>query len=112
MDLYNELKKIDDINEIATNKIKLEIVEIPKQKQKIKAPRHRKKVKKTQIITNQDDDDDDDVNEEEITFKPKMAGQTGLPVFFFNNLVRDSRSVIMSTAAKNKMNYKTFQPKA
>ena len=117
LELYNELKKIDESNAIVTNKIKLEILEIPRQMEKKKspkplekkkAPKHKKKVKKAQIIECDYDDDD---YEEEMQFKPKMAGQTGLPIFFFSNLVKNSRSAFMSTAAKNKMNYKSFPPK-
>lgn len=119
LELYNELKKIDEVNAIEPNKIKLEILEIPRQMErkkapksleKKKAPKHKKKLKKPQSCLDIEDDDAEEV-EEEIKFTPKMAGQTGLPIFFFSNLVKDSRSAFLNTIAKNKMNYKTFPPK-
>lgn len=120
LELYNELKKIDETNAIAQNKIKLEILEIPRQMERKKAsktlekkkvPKHKKKIKKAQLTYDYDDDDDDYDYDNEMKFTPKMAGQTGLPIFFFSNLVKNSRSAFLDTVAKNKMNYKTFPPK-
>lgn len=41
-------------------------------------------------------------------FKPRMAGKTGLPVFFFSNLVSQSRSCFLKADTRNRMHYKTF----
>lgn len=126
LELYKELMKIDETNKIVTNKIKLEVVEIPTQIEKKKAPpkpvekkkvpKHKKKgIKKAPIIDPISDCvynyENNDEPEEEVKFKPKMAGKTGLPVFFFSNLVKNSRTAILSNEAKNKMNFKSFPPK-
>lgn len=114
LDLYNELKKLDEIEQ---NKIKLEILEAPRQVErkstpkplvKKKAPKHKKKVKKAPKILDIDDEEDEEID---VKFTPKMAGQTGLPVFFFSNLVKNSRSAFLDTFAKNKVNYKKIKPK-
>lgn len=44
-------------------------------------------------------------------FRPKMAGQTGLPTFFFSNLVKQNRSAFQKADARNRMINKIFPRK-
>lgn len=43
-------------------------------------------------------------------FQPRMAGKTGLPVFFFSNIVQQNRSAFQNAVNRNRMILKLFTP--
>lgn len=90
MEAYYAIKKLDIENAVQSNQIRIEIppeVNVDaNNKQKKKARKHRKKKKKNVV-------EEENVVLDEAEFKPTMAGSTGLPTFFFSNLVKENRSV-------------------
>lgn len=69
--------------------------------EKKKKTKRRKKPKKTK---NEETEIEVVLNETE--FKPQMAGSTGLPSFFFSNLVNQNRAALQEAQAKNKMTFR------
>lgn len=43
-------------------------------------------------------------------FKPKMAGNTKMPAFFFSNLVKQNQSVFQKAEARNRMQFRKVAP--
>lgn len=104
---YQETKKLDIENSVLINYSKFDVDEkkvekIVKQlktkKQKVlKAKKARMEQARYEVEM--------DIEEPE-EFKPKMAGQTGLPSFFFSNVVKQNRSAFQKADARNRMTYK------
>lgn len=89
MEEYYAIKKLDKENLVVGNQIRLNNAfeeraeEIVYRKKKVK--RRRKK----RVM----EEENQSVILDDAEFKPQMAGSTGLPSFFFNNLVETNRSV-------------------
>jgi hypothetical protein len=90
MEEYNAIKKLDKENSVVGN-LRLEnsleecVEEIVQKKKKVK----RRRKKKVAVV------EEPSVLLDDAEFKPTMAGSTGLPAFFFNNLVKENKSVFI-----------------
>ena len=98
LEKYSEIRKLEPKSELV-NYSKLD-GDVKKKVKKV-VKKKVKKSKKARI-------EEDPVIEDPEEFKPSMAGSTGMPVFFFSNLVKESCSAFKESAARNRMMYKTF----
>lgn len=107
---YNEIKKLDEENITIRNAVKIEIdeqkVEQIVRKIKYQKAKKKKRTKKYKL----EEESIDDILDDTDVFKPKMAGKTGLPSFFFSNLVSGNRSTFQKAQACNRMFYKIIPP--
>lgn len=103
---YKEVKKLEE--EELKNRSKFDVDE-KKVEVIVKCIKRKKSIaqaKKARIEV-----DSDVEMEEPAEFKPKMAGKTGLPTFFFSNLVKQNRSAFQKADARNRMLNKIFPRK-
>lgn len=102
---YQERRKADE-EEILVNYAKLEVDEkkVEQVVKRIRLKKKHEKAKKARL-------EEDEIVEDSDEFRPKMAGKTGLPSFFFSNLVTQNRSSFAKADARNRMNFKKFTPK-
>lgn len=103
---YQERRKADE-EEILINYSKLEVDEkkVEQVVKRIKLKKKHEKAKKARM------EEDEMVVEDSEEFRPRMAGKTGLPTFFFSNLVTHNRTSFVKAEARNRMNFKKFAPK-
>jgi hypothetical protein len=103
---YQERRKADE-EEMLRNYSKLEVDEkkVEQVVKRMKLKKKHAKAKKARM------EEDEMVIEDSDEFRPKMAGKTGLPTFFFSNLVTQNRSSFVKAEARNRMNFKKFTPK-
>ena len=106
MRVYQEQRKADE-EEMLRNYSKLEVDEkkVEQVVKRIKLKKKHEKAKKARM------EEDEMVIEDSKEFKPRMAGKTGLPSFFFSNLVNQNRNSFVKAEARNRMNFKKFTPK-
>lgn len=106
MKVYQEQRKADE-EEMLQNYSKLEVDEkkVEQVVKRIKLKKKHEKAKKARM------EEDEMVIEDSEEFKPRMAGKTGLPSFFFSNLVTQNRNSFAKAEARNRMNFKKFSPK-
>lgn len=106
---YKAAKKLDEENSVLINYSKIEVDE---KKVEIIVKQIKKKKKNIQRAKKARVEEEKDCEmEEPAEFNPRMAGRTGLPLFFFNNLVKQNRSAFQKAEARNRMLYKIFPPK-
>lgn len=103
LEKYSEIRKLEPKTELV-NYSKLD-GEVKKKVVKKTVKKKVKKAKKPRI-------DEDPVIEDPEDFKPSMAGSTGLPIFFFSNLVKENCSAFKESEARNRMMYKTISRKS
>lgn len=103
---YQERRKADEA-QILINYSKLDVDEkkVEQVVKRIKLKKKHAKMKKARM------EEDEVVIEDAEEFRPKMAGKTGLPTFFFSNLVTKNSSSFAKADARNRMNFKKFTPK-
>lgn len=65
----------------------------------------KKKVKKRKKPKKKIENPEDEILLNDPEFKPQMAGSTGLPKFFFSNLVKQNRSALQEAQARHRMDY-------
>ncbi len=83
---YKAIKQFDKENFVLYNQIELDnTLEEEFEPKKVKKRKRKKKV----VVEEQQPN----IILDEAEFKPKMAGRTGLPTFFFTNLVQKNKSV-------------------
>lgn len=102
---YQESKKTDDTH-LLSNYAKFD-VDQKKVEQIVKVLKIKKKhalAKKARML-------EDETVEDSEEFKPKMAGKTGLPTFFFSNLVTQHSSSFVKADSRNRMTFKAPKPK-
>lgn len=92
MEEYYAIRNIDKENSVHSNQIRmddaLEEDFVEKMRRRKKVKRSKKKTKRVIV-----EEEEPSVILEEAEFKPQMAGSTGLPTFFFNNVVEQNRSI-------------------
>lgn len=101
---YKETKKLDIENSVLINYSKFDVDEkkVEKIVKQLKTKKQKvQKAKKARIEQSRFEVEMEIDETEE--FKPKMAGQTGLPSFFFSNLVKQNRSAFQKADARNRM---------
>lgn len=87
MEEYYAIRNIDKENSVHSNQIRMDIAgENMQRRKKVK----RSKKKKRVVV---EEEEESSVVLDEAEFKPQMAGSTGLPTFFFSNVVEKNRSV-------------------
>lgn len=99
LEKYSEIRKLEPKSELV-NYSKLD-VDIKKNVIKLKKKKKVKKSKKPRI-------EEEPVIEDPEEFKPPMAGSTGLPVFFFSDLVKQNCSAFKESEKRNRMMFKTI----
>lgn len=104
LEKYSEIKKLEPKSELV-NYSKLDCVVEKKKLVKKLVKKKVKKSKKPRV------EDPEIVIEDAEEFKPPMAGSTGLPVFFFSNLVKQNCSAFKESETRNRMSYKAFPRK-
>lgn len=104
---YKEMKKEFEFQFQLVNYSKFDVIEkkVEEVVKRIKVKKKLAKAKKARI-----EEDEFHIPDSE-EFKPKMAGKTGLPSFFFSNVVKQTRSAFQKTDARNRMWFKSFAPK-
>lgn len=105
LEKYYESKKLEPKTEIV-NYSKLDD-EVRKKVVKKIVRKKVKKIKKPRI-----EEDLELRIEDSEEFKPSMAGSTGLPVFFFSNLVKENCTAFKESEARNRMTFKTIARKS
>lgn len=105
---YKETKKLDEEGQVLKNYSKFDVDE-KKVELIVNRIKRKKKIDKAKKARRLEQDFGIDIEEPE-EFKPPMAGQTGLPKFFFNNLVNQNRSAFQKADARNRM-FKCVTPK-
>lgn len=101
MEEYSAIKKIDKENSVHGNLIRLENtpeedVSSHIQNGCVKKKKKKKTKKKKKVVQEEKNivpEEDKNIVLEEAEFKPEMAGSTGLPTFYFTNLVEQNRSI-------------------
>jgi hypothetical protein len=106
LEQYKEMKKIFEFQLV--NYSKFDVIE-----KKVEEVVKRMKVKKKLAIAKKARMEEDEIHiPDPEEFKPKMAGKTGLPSFFFSNVVKQNRSAFQKSDARNRMvKFKSFAPK-
>lgn len=105
---YKEIKEMDQEEESKLQNLsKFEVVE-EKVEVIVKGIKRKKKLVEYKKTLKKNLEMEDEVEDPEV-FKPKMAGKTGLPTFFFSNLVKQNRSAFQKAEARNRMLSKLFQ---
>jgi hypothetical protein len=105
---YREIQKFDKENFVQPCRYNFNICEKQQEEPFIKVQK-KKKVRKSKKKKVVEDELEDDILLEDAEFKPQMAGRTGLPVFFFNNLVKANRSALQEAHARNQRSKTKFK---
>lgn len=105
---YKETKKLCEEESPLVNYSKFDVDEkkVEKVVKQMRLKKKHQKAKKARI-----EQDLNYVVEDSEEFKPRMAGKTGLPHFFFTNLVTENRSAFQKADARNRMLSKIFPRK-
>lgn len=103
---YQEQRKADK-EQILVNYSKFDVDEkkVEQVVKRLKLKKKHEKAKKARM------EEDEAVIEDAEEFRPRMAGKTGLPTFFFSNLVTQNLSTFVKADALNRMTFKKFTPK-
>jgi hypothetical protein len=96
MEQYNEVKKFEKEN-LITN-IQIKNVEETVTETIVKKKKNRRRKKKKVI------EEQDEIILKDAEFKPQLAGNTGLPTFFFSNLVKQNCTALQAAQARHKRN--------
>lgn len=100
MESYLEVKKYEKENLMLNNVIQISVVEGNKNDE-TKKKKKIKRRKKKKIV----EEEENEILLDDVEFKPQMAGNTGLPSIFFNNLVKQHKTAIQAEQARNRMNH-------
>lgn len=106
---YKETKKLGEENFRLVNYSKFDVDE-KKVEKIVNRMRRTKKLKKKWAQLEQEEQEAE--IEEPPEFNPRMAGKTGLPIFFFDNVVHQNRSAFQRADYRsNRLLLKTFGKK-
>jgi hypothetical protein len=105
MQEYLESRKFDKENQAVHRPIVLQVPVEETSVAKVTATNGdaKRKVKKRKKSKKQKIAVEDDVVLNEAEFRPQMAGSTGLPSFFFSNLVKQNRTALQEAQARHRM---------
>lgn len=92
MEEYYAIRNIDKENSVHSNQIRIDNApeeDIAQNMQRWKKVKRSGRKKKIVIV----EEEEQSVILDEAEFKPQMAGSTGLPTFFFNNVVENNSKI-------------------
>lgn len=105
MQEYYEIRKFDKENLIINNVVKLPTAVENSKTQNINIEAKKKTKKRRKAKKKIPEKQEEQIILNEAEFKPTMAGSTGLPKFFFNNLVKENRMALQEAQARHRMDF-------